>query len=487
LIDSAGNEVTTAEYIVNDLYDEYGGTSVGLDVNPSPSITDWRYYDYKNAHGPNYKYDVKVTAKSTSNYVGSSVQPAFRIKWASMMAQLPVDDPEYDPALPERVTYGKVTWQGQTWDFIPAMRDTSGNTIQITYTGKPITPTVTSVKYLGKELTLATDYEYQSHPLDYDYKYIYGNPNPETTGGLSTEPINVTPSTPTCMTVRFTNGGNFDNYSNVFFRIVPADISSAKITIPSQTYSGKALKPKPVVTFGDGVLKEGTDYTISNLAYKSNTVVGNASVQFTINGKGNFKGVAAKTVGFKIAAKSIASAKTSISIANQKYTGKVLKPSLKPTVKIGNTTLKLGKDYSLTSIKWKTNKGIGKATVTFTVKGKGNYKDSLKAKTISFKINPKANSISKLTPVKKGLKVSFKKVSAAQKVTSYQISYRVKGAAKWKTVSVSAKKSNVALKSLKKGKTYQVRVRAVKKIAKGTSKGTYYGNWSAVKTSKKVK
>jgi hypothetical protein len=40
---------------------------------------------------------------------------------------------------------------------------------------------------------------------------------------------------------------------------------------------------------------------------------------------------------------------------------------------------------------------------------------------------------------------------------------------------------------LKKGKAYEVRIRAVKKISKGASKGTYYSEWSKIKISKKVK
>jgi hypothetical protein len=321
-----------------------------------------------------------------------------------LQAQLPASDPLYDKNLPERSVFGDVTWQGKRWDFIKAMRDETGKTVQITYTGKPITPTVSSIKYLGQELRLATNFDYQSRPLDYDYKYIYGNPNPAADGGNSEESIDVT-TTPACMTVRYTNGGNFDNYENVFFTIVPAAISKVKVSIPAKAYTGKALKPKLKFEFGDLAPKKGKDYTISPL-------------------------------------------------------------------------------------KWKSNKNIGKATVKFTISGKGNFSGKV-SKTVTFKINPKSTKISKLTVSKavgkRKMKVSFKKVSKVQKVTSYQVSYRAKKSKKWKTVTVSAKKSSVTLKSLKKGKKYEVRVRAVKKIAKGASKGKYYGAWSKIKTGKKVK
>jgi hypothetical protein len=82
---------------------------------------------------------------------------------------------------------------------------------------------------------------------------------------------------------------------------------------------------------------------------------------------------------------------------------------------------------------------------------------------------------------KKKLVVSWKKVSA--KVKGYTIQYRVKGTKKWKTKTVSASKSKLTLKKLRKGKKYQVRVRAYI-----TSSGKkYYGLWSVIKTSAKVR
>ncbi|MDR1069021.1 MAG: hypothetical protein LBL36_07260, partial [Clostridiales Family XIII bacterium] len=257
LIDTAGNEVPSAEYTISDLFNDYNGTAAGVDVNDDPKITDIRYYDYRSVHGDNYKYDVRATATASGNYTGATVQPAFRIMWASMYAQVPKSDPAYNPDTPEAVVYGDVVWQGRTWDFQTALKDKTGNVIKITYTGKPITPTVKSVTYLGRALRQATDYDYQAHPLDYDYKYIYGNPNPEETGDTLAEPVNVTVGEPTCMTMRFTNGGNFTNYTNVFFRIVPADIGGAACTVTNQTLR---------VTWNGTTLTAGVDYTASKIA-----------------------------------------------------------------------------------------------------------------------------------------------------------------------------------------------------------------------------
>ena len=65
--------------------------------------------------------------------------------------------------------------------------------------------------------------------------------------------------------------------------------------------------------------------------------------------------------------------------------------------------------------------------------------------------------------------------------TVYQIQYRVKGSSKWKTTT--AKTKTKTIKKLKKGKQYQFKVRAYKSVS-GTK---YYGAWSGVSTTGKVK
>jgi hypothetical protein len=67
-----------------------------------------------------------------------------------------------------------------------------------------------------------------------------------------------------------------------------ADIANATIEeIADSTYTGKAIKPNPTVTFGQTPIEltANTDYTV---AYTNNVNVGKAT--FTITGKGNFKG-----------------------------------------------------------------------------------------------------------------------------------------------------------------------------------------------------
>ena len=70
----------------------------------------------------------------------------------------------------------------------------------------------------------------------------------------------------------------------------PGDNPPVKTTItidpiPDEIYSGKEIKPQPVVRDGDRVLTEGVDYEVE---YRNNTEVGEAEV--VIKGKGNYAG-----------------------------------------------------------------------------------------------------------------------------------------------------------------------------------------------------
>jgi hypothetical protein len=78
--------------------------------------------------------------------------------------------------------------------------------------------------------------------------------------------------------------------------------------------------------------------------------------------------------------------------------------------------------------------------------------------------------------------VKWAKAPAATKITGYEVQYRVKGTSKWMKKFVSAKSTSLTIKSLKKNKKYQIRVRAYRTVS-GTKQ---YGAWSVVKVSKKT-
>ena len=348
-----------------------------------------------------------------------------------------------DPMTATSVVLGNVVYNGQEWDIHKALK-TKG-LIKIKYTGQPIKPTVKSVKYRGVECTNATNAYYFSEPWKYHYKYLYGNPNPEDGKDVSTECVNVTGSREsdlTCMTVRYSPGGNFTNYTNVFFEITPASIANDVQLVDMPTavnWTGRPAEVSPTLVYNGMTLEKDRDFTLS---YQNNGGLGTATV--TITGKGNYEGSIART--FTINSSNIKDA--SIKFAKQYYTGKKLKPN--PTVTFAGNVLTKGVDYTVT---YKNNKKIG--TATATIKGKGGFVGSTKVKfkilkglqPMKVKVSSKTLKASKLK--KKGITISALKVSKAV------------GAVTYKLVKTKATKK---FKINKKGKIT---------VPKGTKKGTY--------------
>jgi hypothetical protein len=357
LMDSAGNEVPGSDYTWKTLQNSDGSTKI--DSNK-------KYHDYLNSHGANYKYDIEVTAKGTANYKGTSTQAVFRIGWASLM----YDGKTYNPPKPESAKFDKVVWDGQEWDFIKAVADKTGEFITITYTGKEILPKVKNATYLGKKLRDGTDAAYWSAPYSYDYRYVYGNPNPEegkSDASDFSQTVNATsPDSPCAMTIRFTSGGNFENYSNVFFTIAPAPLSKVSVSaIPAQKSTGKAIKPTLTLKYNSMTLKAGTDYTV---AYKNNKAAGTA--QAVITGKGNYSGK--KTVDFKIIANNSLATIESVAAPGKvvEIVGGSAKNNAKVDIKTGAQTP--GQRFKFTSAAsgywYITNVGSGKVLTVLGAK-----------------------------------------------------------------------------------------------------------------------
>ena len=154
------------------------------------------------------------------------------------------------------------------------------------------------------------------------------------------------------------------------------------------------------------------------------------------------------------------------------YNGKERKPSVTVTGADGKKIASTNYTVSYAS----GRKNVGKYSVKVTFKG--NYSG---AKTLSFTIKPAKAAISKAVVGKKQVKVTMSKKPASIGGSAYQVSYRVKGTSKWKTVTT--KTQSATIKKLTTGKQYQIRARAYKKV----SGKTYYGAWSKVKTTVKIK
>jgi hypothetical protein len=255
-----------------------------------------------------------------------------------------------------------------------------------------------------------------------------------------------------------------------------------KVAKPVATPNGGTFATEQTVTLSSDTLgasiyytTDGTEPTTGSTLYSAPFKLTATTMVKAIAVKENFVNSEILSVTFtKASADTTAiSGVTVKAIPDKAYTGKQIKPI--PTLKINGVTLKNGTDFILG---YAGHTKIGEATITIT--GQGKYAGT---KTVSFKIVPKKTSVSKVTVGKNQLKVTWKKVSAAQKITKYEVRYKIKGAKKWQTKTASAKSANLTIKKLQKGKTYQIQIRSYKTV----SKVKYYSAWSAVKTSAKVK
>lgn len=165
-----------------------------------------------------------------------------------------------------------------------------------------------------------------------------------------------------------------------------------------------------------------------------------------------------------------------LSYASKAYTGKVLKPTVK-SVKVKGKAL--AKSSYTVTYPTKSPKAVGTYKVKVTLKGA--YSGT---KTVSYKIVPKATSLSKVTAAKKAFTAKWKKLTgtAAKQATGYEVRYStaksMKGA-KTKMVK-GASKTSLKVSKLKSAKRYYVQVRTYKTVGKTK----YVSAWSKAKTVK---
>ena len=292
-----------------------------------------------------------------------------------------------------------------------------------TYDGKPKTPTVT-VKDGDNTLVENTDYT-----IAYSNNVNVGTAKVTITGtgaysGMVTKTFTITKAAPPQQQAK--------------------ELSKCTITLSKTTYTydGKPKTPTVTVKDGDNTLVENTDYTI---AYSNNVNVGTAKV--TITGTGAYSGMVTKTFTITKAAppqqqaKELSKCTITLSKTSYTYDGKPKKPTVK--VKDGKKILVKNIDYTIT---YHNNVNAGTAKVT--VKGKGNYKGT----------------------VKKSFTITIKK-GTSHKVSSYQ--YKVTAAS---TVSMTAVKNKKATK---------IKVPKTVKIGGKTFKVTAIGS-KAFKNNKKI-
>ena len=270
-------------------------------------------------------------------------------------------------------------------------------------------------------------------------------------------------------TATVTFKGNYSGTVKKTFIINPAKVSNVKLSSTSYTYNGKTKTPSVTVKDNKGrKLKNGTDYTVKYSSGRKNA--GKYAVKVTF--KGNYSGTVKKT--FKINPAKVSNVK--LSSTSYTYNGKTKTPSV--TVKDSKgRKLKKGTDYTVKYSSGRKNVGRYAVKVTF----KGNYTGS---KTVYYYIIPKSTSIRRVSALRKGFKLSWKKQKT--QTTGYQIQYSTsKKFKKAKAVNVSKNKTTSKyIKKLSSKKKYYVRVRTYKKVKINGKTKKVYSSWSKAKTVK---
>ena len=142
-------------------------------------------------------------------------------------------------------------------------------------------------------------------------------------------------------------------------------ISSDINRVAEKEYTGRAVKPRLKVYYGEEELTEGKDY---HLRFRNNTVAGRA--ELTLQGKGKYAG--ALTESFSILKKNLQDADVWVEIPAAAYNrGRVIKPV--PEVLWGTKKLYNRRDFELSYVSEIPGAYRNPGTYTVLLQGKGNY------------------------------------------------------------------------------------------------------------------
>ncbi len=284
--------------------------------------------------------DASVAPISDATYTGSAITPLPVVTYGATTLTAGSD---YTLAYSGNTSVGSATITITGTGHYAGTLETSFNIVAADIASASITA-VSNQVWTGSAITPAPVLTFNGTTLtaDTDYTLSYSN--------------NVSVGT---ATITITGKGNFTSTTSTTFDIVARNIADAHVApISDATYTGSAITPLPVVTYGATTLTAGSDYT---LAYSGNTQVGSATV--TITGTGNYAGTL--ETSFNIVAADIASA-TIAAVSNQVWTGSAITPA--PVLTFNGATLLADTDYTLA---YSNNVSVGTATITIT--GKGNF------------------------------------------------------------------------------------------------------------------
>lgn len=344
-------------------------------------------------------------------------------------------------------------------NFTITKRAMAGGTVSVassvSFTGSNITPSVT-VKVAGRTLTSGTDYtvSYSNNKnVGTSNVYVYGKGN--YSGSLSAK-FDIVPAKQQIQKLETKYKGFYIDWAQKG-SATGYDIEYSVNSNMSGAVSKHLTANKPDTLTVSGLSGDKTYY----VRVRSYT---------NVNGK-VYYGAWSDIKSIKTANNDITKATVS-GISTKAFTGKAITQNV--TVKVGNTVLKNGTDYT---VSYSNNKKVGKATVKIT--GKGKYGGVI---TKTFKINPAKQEIQKLTAKSKAFFVDWAQKGSA---TGYEIQYATnsKFTGAKKVTITNNKTDKTTVSKLSANKKCYVRVRSYTTVG-GTK---YYGAWSAVKnvTTKK--
>jgi aryl-phospho-beta-D-glucosidase BglC (GH1 family) len=344
-------------------------------------------------------------------------------------------------------------------NFTITKRAMAGGTVSVassvSFTGSNITPSVT-VKVAGRTLTSGTDYtvSYSNNKnVGTSNVYVYGKGN--YSGSLSAK-FDIVPAKQQIQKLETKYKGFYIDWAQKG-SATGYDVEYSVKANMSGAVSKHLTANKPDTLTVSGLSGDKTYY----VRVRSYT---------NVNGK-VYYGAWSDVKSIKTANNDITKATVS-GISTKLFTGKAITQNV--TVKVGNTVLKNGTDYT---VSYSNNKKVGKATVKIT--GKGKYGGVI---TKTFKINPAKQEIQKLTAKSKAFFVDWAQKGSA---TGYEIQYATnsKFTSAKKVTITNNKTDKTTISKLSANKKYYVRVRSYTTVG-GTK---YYGAWSSVKnvTTKK--
>lgn len=194
-------------------------------------------------------------------------------------------------------------------------------------------------------------------------------------------------------TITITGKGNYakNPVAILYFTISPKGLNDEEIsaTVANQKYTpGKTHTSKPILKYGKITLKEGKDYSITNIEGDTKE---EGQIVLTLEGLGNYTGE--RTVSYEISGFLYNLSSVNVkAIPNQVYTGEAITPQLEITrSKTDDYELYDKIDYRA---EYSNNTNVGTATITLT--GINSFAGSSNKKTVKFKIEAKSIECAKL-------------------------------------------------------------------------------------------